>query len=257
MPAETHRRSTATRPTKSARWLRALGTRSLPERIVAAGQTYRLLRIFKHDFFAATGLYEGLTGAVVLKVGRETDFLGLPLQWLGRWLIHREAAIYSRLLDVDGVPCFFGTWRQNGFIHAYVPGHPLGRHEWVNDEFFDRLQSLLEELHRRDVAYVDLNKRENIVVGADGRPYLIDFQISLHWPQHRGRKPAPVRWLLALLQHADRYHLAKHVKKHRPDLVRSEHERMWQKGVKLARMHRWISQPFTRLRRRTLKRLQR
>ena len=36
----------------------ALGHRQLPEQVEAQGRTYRFSKLFKHDFFAATGLYE-------------------------------------------------------------------------------------------------------------------------------------------------------------------------------------------------------
>ena len=63
-----------------------------------------------------------------------------------------------------------------------MPGYPLGRDERVSDTFFDELAELVSWLHERHMAYVDLNKRQNILMGDDGRPYLIDFQISLHLP---------------------------------------------------------------------------
>jgi len=240
---------------KADAWLRALGRRELPERIILLGQPYRRAETLKHDFFAATGLYEGPTGKLVLKLGRQAELFGLPLAWLGSWLAAREAEIYQRLQDLEAVPTYRGRWGKTGLLHAYVPGHPLGRHEWVNERFFDQLQAQIEQIHRRGMAYVDLNKRENIIVGDDGRPYLIDFQISFCWPYANRPMPLPVRWLLRRLQQGDLYHLAKHIKKHRPDLVRPEHEQMWKKGIRLVRFYRRLSAPFARLRRRTLKRL--
>jgi len=242
-------------PKKVHSGLRALGRRTLPAKISLKQGQYELVRIFKHDFFAATGLYDGPGGMVVLKIGRESDFLGLPLAWLGRWLTRREAAIYRRLSNVPGVPDFVQQDRKNGLIHIYAPGHPLRRRERVNDQFFDRLQQLLDELHRRDIAYVDLNKRDNIIVGDDGRPYLIDFQISLCWPAGRRKKPLAIRWLLSQFQTGDLYHLAKHMRRHRPDLMRPEHQAMLRRGADLVRWHRWFSGPFRQLRRQTLKRL--
>ena len=242
-------------PPEADIWLRALGRRELPEKILLQGQTYRRAATFKHDFFAATGLYEGAAGKLVLKVGRQAELFGLPLAWLGRWLARREAEIYQRLQDLEAIPAYRGRWHKAGLLHAYVPGHPLRRHEWVNERFFDQLQAQIEEIHRRGMAYVDLNKRENIIVGDDGRPYLIDFQISFYWRHANRPIPTPVRWLLRRLQQGDLYHLAKHIKKHRPDLLRPEHEQMWERGIQSVRFYRRLSVPFTRLRRQTLKRL--
>jgi len=52
-------------------WLRALGTEEMPARITLAGETYDHARTYKHDFFAATGLYDGPSGRVILKLGAE------------------------------------------------------------------------------------------------------------------------------------------------------------------------------------------
>ena len=42
--------------------LRALGPGSLPETFTLDGRQYRLVQTFKHDFFAASGLYAGPAG---------------------------------------------------------------------------------------------------------------------------------------------------------------------------------------------------
>ena len=117
-------------------------------------------------------------------------------------------------------------------------------------------------MHQRDVAYVDLEKRENILVDAQGRPYLIDFQISWRWPaggNGRGQGlqrliPAPLgRFLLARLQQGDRYHLLKHRRRHRPDAMTPEQlEASYRRGPYVD-LHRWLFRPFTLLRRGVLK----
>ena len=42
---------------------------------------------------------------------------------------------------------------------------------------------MLNAMHERKVAYIDLHKRENILVNERGDPCLIDFQISVAWPR--------------------------------------------------------------------------
>ena len=55
-----------------------------------------------------------------------------------------------------------------------------------------------------------LHKRENVIVDREGRPNLIDFQVSLgvgaRWPWNGGL----FRRLVALLQETDTYHVRKH-----------------------------------------------
>jgi hypothetical protein len=216
---------------------------------------YARVRTFKHDFFAATGLYRGPDGLAVLKLGRCTDFLSLPTAWIGALLARREIRLYESTRDLAGVPRLVGPIGRNGFLHAFVPGHPLARREAVSDTFFDELLALLDALHERHIAYVDLNKRQNILVGDDGRPYLIDFQISLLLPRTGWRRLAPVRWLLSRFQQADRYHCLKHKRRLRPDLLTAEEEARLARLSPWIRAHRLVARPLTYLRRRTLQRL--
>lgn len=245
-------------------WLRALGADELPERIVVRGREYRLARPFKHDFFAATGLYERAPDAneppgsapcplrVVLKVGRTARLFGLPMRWIGRWLTGREARNYVALQGTPGVPRFLGLWKDVGLVHEFVEGHALQRYEHVDDEFFPRLTELIRTLHRRDMAYVDLEKRDNILVGDDGRPYLIDFQISYALSSTPSHRHVVARFLLDRLREGDVYHLLKHYRRHRPDqLAREQIAASYQRPIWVD-LHRICFRPWTLLRRRAL-----
>ncbi|MGD8450977.1 MAG: hypothetical protein PVJ57_04090 [Phycisphaerae bacterium] len=238
-------------------WLYALPGGALPAAVECQGQRFEHVQTFKHDFFAATGLYRGPDGLAVLKLGRTTDFLSLPMVWLGRAITRHELTLYGLVQDLELVPRLIGGVGRTGLLHAFVPGHPLGRREAVSDTFFDELLTLVRTLHTRHIAYVDLNKRQNILVGEDGRPYLIDFQISLHLPPTGWRRLRPVRWLLSRFQQADIYHCLKHKRRLRPDLLTAEERARLERLSVWIRLHRWISRPLTYLRRRTLKRLAR
>jgi hypothetical protein len=236
-------------------WLYALPQGEMPPTVQSAGRRFAHVRTFKHDFFAATGLYRGPEGLVVLKCGRQTNLGGVPLDWIGSLLTGREARLYRQLQGTPGIPRYVGMVGGRAFLHEFVPGHPLQRNEPVCDAFFPRLERLLAALHERHIAYVDLNKQENILVGDDGRPYLIDFQISLHLPPHRWWRAAPMRWLLQRFQQADRYHLLKHKRRLRPDLLTpAERERAKRLSIWI-RLHRLIARPLTNMRRRLLRRL--
>jgi hypothetical protein len=236
-------------------WLYALKDGCLPDFVICDGVRFTHVKTFKHDFFAATGLYRGPGGLVVLKVGRQNEFLTIPMRWIGAILTRREVRIYELLHGMPGVPRLIGAVGNSGFLHEFVPGHPLRRDERVSDAFFDQLLALIEGLHARHIAYVDLNKRENILVGDDGRPYLIDFQISLYLPPVGWQGRWPIRWLLGRFQDADRYHCFKHKRRLRPDLLTEQQRAEIGRLSVWIRLHRGLTRPFTNLRRRTLKRL--
>ncbi len=236
--------------------LKALGRRAFPQSLSLPGGEYERVRVFKHDFFAATGLFRRGDGhLVVLKIGRTADVFGLPGRWIGRYLAAREARIYRLLADVEHVPAYLGKWGACGFIHEYVAGRALHKHDQVGDAFFDELQTLMAVIHRRGMAYVDLEKCENIIVGEDGKPHLIDFQISWYPHSRWGRWFPPWVWLGKVLQRMDEYHLLKHRRRTRPDQLGTEPPADAHLVPAYIKIHRAITRPLQRIRRGVLRRV--
>jgi len=244
----------ATRTSRHA-WLRALGREDPPAVVTLPSGVYRHQQTFKHDFFAATSVYEGGHGKAVLKMGRRVAFFGFPTAWIGRWLTQREGRMYQRMQGIEGIPAWLGFDGPSSLAHAYVEGAPLSRRAEVDDQFFPRLSALIGEIHARGAAYVDLEKPENILLTSDGRPCLIDFQISVYFdPDGLGRRRFP-RWILRTLQGSDRYHLLKHWRRMRPDQLTAEQLADSYKAPFWIAWHRRIFRPLTLLRRWILVRL--
>ena len=235
--------------------LTALGRRSLPPRIEVQGQAYTLRRVFKNDFFAVTALYEGEGGKVVLKVHRQAGFLFVPLKWLGQLLAARECAAFERLSGIEGIPKLMGRWGPTGVVREYIEGHSLTKGECVADDFHTRLRWTIEAVHEQGMAYVDLEKCENVLVGDDGRPYLFDFQISWYVPPRWGGELWPARKLREWFQNGDRYHLVKLQRRTRPDQLSSQQLADSYRKPWYVRAHRLVARPFTRCRRWVLDRV--
>lgn len=230
---------------------RALGEADPPLEIEVRGCRLRRVTVFKHDSWAATALYYGEGHRVVCKFNRREPIFGLPMSWLGRALARREAKFLKLLADEPNVPAGCGSVRVNGrksptaVAHEFVPGQPLRIQDEVRPEFFQELERVVRELHRRRIAYVDLHKRENILVGEDGWPHLIDFQISARLP--RGW---PLGWLLRLLQECDRYHVAKH--RHNQQHNLQKDFKKFRRQPPWIRLHRLLTVPLRNARRRLL-----
>lgn len=232
---------------------RALGEADPPAEIEVRGCRLRQVTVFKHDSWAATALYSGEGHRVVCKFNRCEPIFGIPMTWLGRALARREARMLQLLADEPRVPDGCGSVRVNGrksptaVAHQYVPGRPLSRHDRMDAGFFDELDRVIRKIHSRRVAYVDLHKRENILVGDDGRPWLIDFQISLRLPWRR-----PAGWLLRMLQESDRYHFAKHRSRHTWCVPDAEGPGATLRRPWWIQVHRKLTVPLRTLRRRLL-----
>lgn len=145
-----------------------------------------IVELLKRDLWAET-----------VKVRRDGGWWVLKRSRLIPHLARRERAIYARLAGIAGVPRLHPDRGANWFMHEYVPGRPLSRRVPTPPGFFEALEGLLAAVHARGVAYADLSKRSNVIVGDDGLPYLVDFQISATGP------------LARLLMREDRFHLAK------------------------------------------------
>ena len=235
-------------------YLRALGRDELPAQIALEGRPYALRQTFKHNSVSAVGLYEADGDLVVLKCYRRAPAFVLPLQWVGRMMAAHEAAVLRRVQDVPGVPRLIGRYGATGIVRGFVPGTPLTRRSQVDEEFFRRLTELLEELHRRGIAYVDLEKPENILLGEDGRPYLIDFQVAFNVPERYLGGTFPLRWVRKHLQQADLYHARKHFRR----IMKARLSRMEIRELRrrpwLVRASNALTSPYMRLRRLLLRR---
>lgn len=232
---------------KRPRWFRALGKRDTPQHIEVGGDAFSLVKTYKHDSWAATALYASGDRKIVCKFNREQSIFGLPGRWIGLILAHRESAMLKRLGDIPNIPNHSGTVVVNGrntptaSAHEYIEGQPLSWCSDVDTQFFNTLRDTVKELHRRNIAYVDLHKLENVIVDEGGNPHLIDFQISVKlW------NVFPLSILLGILQKSDLYHLDKHVLRFGPDPNATIDRPWW------IRAHRCVAVPFRTVRRQFL-----
>jgi hypothetical protein len=171
-------------------------------------------------------------------------------------MARHEVYLLGILADLKGLPSLAGApssegqLLKNGVAREYIEGHPLGNREAVNDSFYPALSTLLSAMHQRNVVYVDLHKRENILVNEQGEPCLIDFQISLAWPRWLPAGP-----LFALMRRSDIYHLMKHWARSRPDQCGIDEVALRRQIPWPIRAHRLVARPIRELRRRLLVKL--
>lgn len=226
-----------------------------PERMEIRGRQYHVARIFKHDFWAATCLYQADDATdelarIVVKFGRTNPFCGLPLGVYARLLARHEEAIYAMLDGVEGVPRWIGRVGESAFAIEYIDSRPLDHLERPPVGFFDRLRGLFDAIHARGIAYCDANKRSNILVTEDGRPFLVDYQIAV---RRRDDWPRPLRRIVdALVDYLaakDLYHLYKHKRRLAPGELTPEENILSRRRTGVHWVHRKLTKPYRTIRR--------
>jgi tRNA A-37 threonylcarbamoyl transferase component Bud32 len=126
---------------------------------------------------------------------------------LGRWLIRRETTAYEAAAGVDGLPAFLGRLGAHALATEWVEAVPLKNHIGVrlDDALFDRLESIVGELHGHGVALADLHHRD-VLLSEGGQLFVVDLATA--WVL--GRRPGRVRRrLFERFRESDRVNLAR------------------------------------------------
>jgi hypothetical protein len=107
---------------------------------------------------------------------------------VGRFLVWRESRAYDMLKGIEGVPECYCTLRGPSLLIQEIPGtgmEKLKKKGRLPENFFKDLHELLEGCHRRGIAHCDLKRSANVILGQDGRPYIIDWAASLSEKEFR------------------------------------------------------------------------
>lgn len=225
--------------------------RNYPDQITIKNILYSYEKILKDDFFSVNVLYRSDAGKrYVLKLSDFRFILGgllLPIAALMSW---REYRVYGMVKDIEGIPDLGPRYGARGYFHEFIEGRTLhelafNRGPMLPEDFFTRLKRIVDELHRRRIFYMDLNKLGNIILSEDGVPYLIDFQISVHF---RSRDFVSNR-LFRLLIREDIYHIYKHKKRFRPDLLTEEELKLSERTGFSKGFNFFFSRPYKKVKR--------
>jgi hypothetical protein len=114
-------------------------------------------------------------GPVVVK-----DFSrkGLWGKTIGRMQIAREAKAYAWLGAMDGVTRFLGRIDPYALVLREVEGRQLAFARDLHSDgpaILARLRALIDRLHERGLAHLDLRGRENVLVRPDGTLVILDL----------------------------------------------------------------------------------
>ncbi len=227
-------------------------SRGCPPTAVVQGIHVSFERVLAETACSRNAVYAAPTGERwVLKVTRLPGIFNILLWPLVVFMSRREYRIYRDLADIDCVPLLGPSRGLRAYFHRFIEGHTLAEHprgEPLAADFFDRLLACVREVHQRGVFYADLDKKGNIIVGADGRPYLIDFQACIRFGAGALDRRGPLGALFRALAGEDTRHLYKHKRYFQPEALTEAEIAGARRGPVAEGWHRYLVRPLRKLR---------
>jgi predicted Ser/Thr protein kinase len=162
-------------------------------------------KLLKKDLFGSSFLVHDEDGATVRRDASDAAFI---VRWLARRLLAREARALLLLAGLKGVPELL-SMTTDALVREYIDGAPMQESKPNRVAYFHAASALLRQMHRRGVVHNDLAKEPNLLVGVDGQPAIIDFQLA--WVAKRRNK------LFRMLGREDIRHLLKHKRTYCPE----------------------------------------
>ena len=91
-------------------------------------------------------------------------------------MLRHEYAVYRQLNGLQVAPRCFGMVDDQYLVLEYVAGVPIRKHRPEPDTgFYDILFDYIQQMHRHDVAHMDLKRKDNLLVVDGCTPKIIDF----------------------------------------------------------------------------------
>ena len=127
-------------------------------------------------------LAEGYQGKTLLYKDNSQNFViktphgkGL-LKYIHTLMLRHEHRIYKELTDFSGAPKCYGLIDNKYLVIEYINGQPIrNKRPDDNQAYFSKLLELIEQMHRLNVAHMDLKKKDNLLITENDQPCLIDF----------------------------------------------------------------------------------
>ncbi|MHB9037366.1 MAG: protein kinase family protein [Armatimonadota bacterium] len=192
--------------------LSRLSRKSIEENTVdyyrTAGGTRPDLRVVEID-----------SNRLIVKDFKRSDFLFRAI--VGPILVRREFGALRNLIGVDGIPQLMGRLDRYALAIEHVSGTSLDQiaQGVLADEFYSELRRVINDMHSKGVAHCDLRSRGNVMLGDDGKPYVVDFAACVF----RGRGINPFfRWLFYQFVLADNNAVLRIKQRLSPELLTDE-----------------------------------
>ena len=162
-------------------------------------------KLLTKDVFGRVSLIHSEAGPLIRRDAREAP---IAVRWIARHLLAREARALAVLEELENIPTLVRADRST-LERSYVDGAPMQEGRPADIDYFHKAARVVRRMHRLGVVHNDLAKEPNFLLTTDGKPVIIDFQLSWFAPR-RG-------YLFRILAREDIRHLLKHKRTYCPD----------------------------------------
>ncbi|MDH3342953.1 MAG: hypothetical protein OEM07_04440 [Gammaproteobacteria bacterium] len=98
------------------------------------------------------------------------------IKYLHTRMLHHEARAYQKLKGLKGIPACYGLINNQYLALEFIDGEPIRNKRPVNeDQYFETLLELIRAMHKKDIAHMDLKKKDNLLVTHHDQPCVLDF----------------------------------------------------------------------------------
>ena len=163
-------------------------------------------------------------------------------------LVIREVRSLKKLEGVPGVPRLYHVFSRHAFLVEPIKGIAANQipKDELNNEFFERMNRVLDDIHEKGVTHCDLRSAGNTLITEDHQPWLVDFVASIH---QSSKWNFIGRWIFDQFVEADYGAVLKLKKRLAPDCLTEEeteklahpHSAVERIGRKIGRSVRFVT----------------
>ena len=123
-----------------------------------------------------TLLYNDGNEILVIKIPHGRGFI----RHLHTRMLRHEALAYQQLQHMKGIPACYGLIDNRYLALEFIEGDPIRNKRPINnDRFFETLFKLIQQMHDKGVAHMDLKKKDNLLVTHHDEPCVLDFGAAI------------------------------------------------------------------------------
>ena len=113
---------------------------------------------------------------LVIKIPHGRGFI----KYLHTRMIRHEARVYQQLQKLEGIPVCYGLIDRQYLALEFINGEPIRNKRPINNErYFKSLFEIIEQMHIKGVAHMDLKKKDNLLVTHGDEPCVLDFGAAI------------------------------------------------------------------------------